>query len=97
MLTLLTIGPFVLAATGALLFVLLRSEAAHVGRPGLVAGLGVPLILIAYLNRHGPGDHCTTSELSTRCTEEWSPWPWLIAGLLGVVVAVVATRGRLSN
>ena len=78
---------------------LARSPATHRGSPGLISGLGLPPLLVAYLNRQGPGTVCHMSSVGRGCTQEWSPWPWLGAGggmiLAGVVVfAIVNRRAR---
>jgi hypothetical protein len=68
-----------------------RTRRSHTGLPGLIAGAGVLPLVIAWLNRSGPGNVCTPGE----CTEEWSPWPWLAAGvvLIAVGTAIWATHG----
>ena len=66
---------------------------------GLISGLGLVPLVVAYLNRGGPGEVCTTSATSQSCTTEWSPWPWLGAGLALVTLGAVAfalLRARLS-
>jgi hypothetical protein len=87
---LLTIGLPVLAlsllATGALAVTRLRGK----GMVGLVTGLGLPLLFVAYLNRGGPGEVCSTSGGTTECVEAWSPWGWAVAG-----VALVITGAAL--
>jgi hypothetical protein len=57
--------------------------------PGLVAGPAGPLFYVAVLNRDGPGNICHSTGLSTSCTQEWSPWPWVGAGAVLVVLACV--------
>jgi hypothetical protein len=63
---------------------------------GLVSGLGVPLLYVAYLNRSGPGMICTANSAGGQsCTDEWSPWPWVALGamlLIGGVVLYLARR-----
>jgi hypothetical protein len=57
-------------------------------------------LLVAYLNRGGPGNVCTTTATSQSCTTEWSPWPWLAAGLLLVAAGAVTfawLRARLRR
>jgi hypothetical protein len=66
---------------------------------GGLTGLALPLLWIGYENRDGPGDVCTTTATGGSCTQEWSPWPWLVAGtVLGIagVVAFMAARRRES-
>lgn len=45
---------------------------------GVISGLGLPFLLVAYINRD-PGD--------------WSPWPWLVVGL-GLLIAGVLLHRR---
>ena len=92
-LTVLTIGPVLLVAVVVALVVLMRRPGG-VGEEvnGLVSGAGVLLLTIAYLNRHGPGDYCETSATEQSCTSEWSPWPWLVVGVLLVAGGVLLFR-----
>jgi hypothetical protein len=95
----LTIGIFVLPiAGGAIVFLATRRRATD-GIAGLISGLGLPVLFVAYANREGPGDICKiTSGGGQSCTQEWSPWPWLLIGLalvgFGVVVFVTSARRR---
>jgi hypothetical protein len=93
-----TIGIFVLPIMIGLIALLATRRGATDGIAGLVSGLGLPLLYIAFLNRDGPGDICTTSARSISCTEETSPWPWLVVGLVlvgaGIFFFVVTTRRR---
>lgn len=62
---------------------------------GLATGLGVVLLVVAWLNRGGPGEVCRVVGGSRDCTTEWSPWPWLLLGLVGIVAgALLARLGR---
>jgi len=92
----LTVGIFVLpfAIIGTVL--LTRSPSRLRGLPGVIAGLGLPLLYVAYLNRGGPGEVCSAIPGGESCTQALDPWPWLAAGLLlitaGVVVYLVRSR-----
>ncbi|GAA4844219.1 hypothetical protein GCM10023221_23080 [Luteimicrobium xylanilyticum] len=58
-----------------------------------LSGAGALPLVVAWLNRHGPGDTCT-AHAGGPCvadTEELSPWPWLVAGVVLVVAGVVLT------
>ena len=50
--------------------------------PGLLSGLSTAPLFIAWLNRGGPGTTCTMTATSTSCTDLWSPWPFLVGGVL---------------
>jgi hypothetical protein len=91
-----TIGIFVLPATlvlgGALFW---RGRRRQAG-PGIIAGLGLPLLYVGYLNRGGPGTVCTALAGGTECTQETSPWPGggVLLVLAGVALSLAATRRR---
>jgi hypothetical protein len=91
----LSIGMFVLPCALVTTFYLARRSPAPRFMTGLVSGLGVSLLILAFLHRRGPGMVCDGSG----CEHQFSPWPWFVAGvlfvLLGVAVYVLsATRRR---
>jgi hypothetical protein len=73
---------------------LARRQRASSGLPGLISGLAVPLLYVAYLNRAGPGTICTTVTGGQECNDEWSPWPWLAVGVILLVLGVATFIGR---
>jgi hypothetical protein len=78
-----TIGIFVEPAVIAVAAGLLAWGGSRtIAAVGLLSGLGLVPLYIAFLNRGGPGDVCSYSAGGQSCTTEWSPWPWLIAGVL---------------
>lgn len=89
---LLSIGPLVLAAAAVGAVALSIRQAPRRGLPGVVAGPGLPLLYVAYLNRGGPGTVCTTTLTEQTCTDEWSPWPWVITAVLLVAGSAVHFR-----
>jgi hypothetical protein len=97
----LSIGLFVLPfVIAALIALLVWPGGRTIAALGTVSGLGLVPLAVAYLNRGGPGDVCTTSASGQSCTTEWSPWPWLGAGLALVALGAVAfglLRARLSQ
>jgi hypothetical protein len=97
-LTVPTIGIIVLPAALVLGAVLAWRAPRRMAGPGIVAGLGLPLLYVGYLNRGGPGLICTALPGGGECTQEWSPWPWVGAGLLfalaGVTLSVAVARRR---
>ena len=99
-----TIGIFVLPiAVGGTILLATRRHAGD-GIAGVISGLGVPLLYVAFLNRHGPGTICTTSHNGGQsCVDELNAWPWFAFGLvlvaLGAVVFVASgsRRQRVQN
>lgn len=85
----LSIGVFVLPMAAVATVVLARRRQARTGPTGLVSGLGLPLLYVAFLNRAGPGTVCMTTGTRQSCTDELSPWPWLLIGVALVVVGCV--------
>ena len=90
MLGALSIGVFVLPVAIALTVLLATRRTSSIGMPGFISGAGFPLFYVAYLNRGGPGNVCTSFAGGGSCIQEWSPWPWLGIGMALVVTGVVA-------
>jgi hypothetical protein len=100
----LTIGIVVLPVTlVAVLLMLTRRPAGHL--TGLVSGLGLPLLYVAYDNRGGPGTVCTSTATGGSCVQEFAPWAWAVPGLLLLATGAIiflrlshrTRRGRLSG
>jgi len=92
----LSIGIFVLPFAIAGTVFLARRSSSIRGATGIVSGLGLPPLYIAFLNRGGPGNVCTSIPGGQECSQELNPWLWIDAGLffisLGVMLFVVTTR-----
>jgi hypothetical protein len=100
LLSVLTIGVFVLPIPVIATFVLVRNGEASRGVIGLLSGAALPLFWLAYLNRGGPGDVCTTTgqfaqggQGSQSCTQEASPWPFLAIAIV-VLLSGIAIFNR---
>jgi hypothetical protein len=89
-----SIGLFVLPLPVLATVLLVRRQPATRGLPGLISGLGVPLLYVAYVNRAGPGTICAAVTGGQECNDEWSPWPWLAVGVILLVLGVAAFAGR---
>jgi hypothetical protein len=88
LLTAFTIGPFLLILAVIAAAVLIWRRRLGIATTGAVSGLGLISFAIAYLNRQGPGQVCTTTATAQSCVTEWSPWPWLAAGALLISVGL---------
>jgi hypothetical protein len=89
-----SIGLFVLPVPVLATVLLVRRQHATSGLPGLISGLAIPLLYVAYLNRAGPGTICTTVTGGQQCNDEWSPGPWLAVGVILFVLGVGVFIGR---
>lgn len=97
-LSVLSIGVFVAPLVIVAAVLLLRWPRSRTAAMfGAVSGLGLVLLYVAYLNRGGPGDVCSTTASGQSCVTEWSPWPWLVAGIALVASGVAAFALLLSR
>jgi uncharacterized membrane protein HdeD (DUF308 family) len=89
LLTALSIGPFLLVLAIIAAAVLIWRRRLGIATIGAVSGLGLISFAVAYLNRKGPGQVCTTTATAQSCSTEWSPWPWLTAGIVLISAGLV--------
>jgi hypothetical protein len=88
-----TVGVLILPV--AMIGTLVVRRRARGGAPGLLSGLGLPPLYVAFLNRDGPGSICTAFGTGgQRCTDETSPWPWFGLGVALLVAGVLVFRSR---
>jgi heme exporter protein D len=99
LLAILTIGVYLLPLALLAAGLLATRRGSSAGLPGLVSGLGVPLLYVAFLNRGGPGNVCTTTSTSQSCVDEYNPWMWLAAGMIFLLAGIVlgAVRQRRAT
>lgn len=88
-LSILTVGAFVLLVTLVLCGWLLWRQGVGPGLAGLLTGAALPLLYVAWLNRDGPGEVCTRSTTAVSCQDEWSPWPFVVLALVAAVAGVL--------
>lgn len=58
------------------------------------AGVGLAVLYLAWLNRDGPGNVCKSTGITTTCTDQVRPWPFVAVAVALVAVSVVLARGR---
>ena len=96
-LSILTIGPFVLLVTLGLCGWLLWRLDFGWGMLGLLSGAAVPVLYVAWLNRDGPGTVCTSyrhrDELRRRVVAPGRSWRWPLVLRVAGIVAFVRERG----
>jgi hypothetical protein len=78
------VGIFVLPVALLATWYLARRDRSVQAVGGGLSGIGLPLLYVAAMNRGGPGVVCH----GQTCGQQWSPWPWLLAGLLFVLLGV---------
>lgn len=93
----LTIGPLLLPLVALGVIGLTRRADAAAGAVGAIAGLGIGPLFVAYLNRDGPGDVCTTTARSVACEQQWSPWPWAVAGVVLLACGLALFVARTAD
>ncbi len=89
LLSVMTVGIFVAPVALAAAVLLATRRGTERGLPGLLSGVSLPLLLLTYLNRQGPGTYCTSSGTGETCTDGLYD-PWLLLAL-----AVLALAGGL--
>ncbi|MEU6226780.1 hypothetical protein [Streptomyces sp. NPDC047042] len=91
----LTVGLVFLVVAAAGAGLLLRKGPMNAAA-GALSGLALPLFYLAYLNRGGPGTVCSSSPGEQTCTDEYTPVPFLVGGVLlfvaGFVIFLVIER-----
>ena len=70
--------------------VLVRTRTVSRSALGLVSGVGVASLFVAWVQRRGPGTVTWHTATASGADTYLDPRPWLVAGLLLVVAGVVA-------
>ncbi|HUZ80738.1 MAG TPA: hypothetical protein VMU73_00690 [Gaiellaceae bacterium] len=61
---------------------------------GLLSGVGVLLVYVAWVQRAGPGTTCWQNATSSGCDQHLNPLPWLVAGVALFVGGIAAYARR---
>jgi hypothetical protein len=64
---------------------------------GAIAGVGGLALVVAFLQRRGPGTVCWHTATASGCDDYLNPWPWLVVGVALVVIAVVLQVRRMRS
>ncbi len=57
---------------------------------GLLSGAGIPFLVVAYIQRKGPGTVCWDTGTASGCDEYLDPRPWLAIGVALIVAGGAA-------
>ena len=99
------IGLFTIPASAIATIVLVTKPRLRASAYGVLVGIGVPLLVVAFLNREGPGTVCHSIDggSGTQCEDLYDPRKWLLVGLVFVVAGLAAQawatprRGRRAR
>jgi hypothetical protein len=88
------LGPLVFIPAAVVAVLMIRKPSARRGAYGVLIGVGLLLLFVAYLNREGPGTTCWERGTTMGCGEHLNPLPWLALGVAFIVGGFVAQRLR---
>jgi hypothetical protein len=80
-----SLGPILALPVVVAAILLSRRPAARRSAYGVLVGIGLLLLVVAYLNREGPGTTCWKHGTATGCDDHLNPLPWLLLGVAFVV------------
>ena len=86
------VGIFTVPASAIVTIVLLRRPRLRESAYGVLVGIGTVPVVVAYLNREGPGTVCHTfaGGRGTQCDELYDPRKWLLVGLVFIAAGLAA-------
>jgi hypothetical protein len=87
---LVSLGPIALGPAVIAGVTMSRSQAGSRSAFGLFAGAGLLSLFVAYVQRDRPGTSCWHTATAAGCDQHLSPIPWLVAGVVLLVGAVIA-------
>jgi uncharacterized membrane protein YedE/YeeE len=93
------VGLFTVPAATLITIFLLTTRRTRQSASGILVGIGVPLLVVAYLNREGPGTVCHSFDggHGTQCDDLYDPRKWLLAGLVFIVAGMAAQLWAASR
>jgi hypothetical protein len=86
------IGLFTVPASLLIAILLLTRTRLRGSAYGVLVGIGIPLLVVAFLNREGPGTVCHSFDggRGLRCDDLYDPRKWATLGLAFIVAGVLA-------
>src|SRR3954469_3860607 len=89
-----SLGPLFLLPVAFFGVFLLTRPAVRRSTFGLLAGAGVLLLYVAWVQRDGPGTTCWHTATGGGCDQHLNPLPWLVIGIALFAAGVVAQARR---
>jgi len=90
----LSFGPILTAPVLLVAALMASREEARRAAFGLLTGVGMLLLYVAWVQRAGPGTTCWSNGTASGCDEHLNPLPWLVAGVALVIAGAVAHARR---
>jgi len=85
------IGLFTVPASVLVTILLLARPTLRRSVYGILVGIGAVLLLVAYINREGPGTVCHTNSNGFECAHDLpDPKKWAAVGILFIVAGLIA-------
>ena len=89
-----SLGPLLLIPVALVAFVMASRPNIRRSSFGLVSGAGILLLVVAYLQRQGPGTTCWHRGAASGCDEHLNPIPWLVVGIACVIGGIIGHAKR---
>lgn len=89
-----SLGPLLLVPVAVVGVLLASRPEARGSAFGLLSGVGVLLVYVAWVQREGPGTTCWQTATASGCDQHLDPLPWLVAGTVLFVVGLFAHARR---
>jgi hypothetical protein len=91
---LLVAGMLALAPVAAVIWLMASRPTIRRSAFGIVTGVGVPLLYIAWVQRAGPGTTCWQTASASGCDQHLNPLPCLFIGFALFVGGIIAHARR---
>jgi hypothetical protein len=89
-----SLGVLVLAPVAVVGALMASKPAVRRSAFGLLTGVGVLLLYVAWVQRAGPGTTCWRTATASGCDQHLNPLPWLLAGLATFIAGIVGHARR---
>lgn len=61
---------------------------------GLLSGIGISLLVVAWVQRSGPGETCWHTSTASGCSQHLDPLPWLVGGIVLFAAGLIGHMRR---
>ena len=89
-----SLGPLVVVPVAAIGLLLALRPRIRRSAFGLLSGVGLLLLYVAWVQRDGPGTTCWHTATGSGCDQHLNPLPWLVVGAILLATGVIAQARR---